>query len=68
MPGPRVANPELPAGFETEVLSQLGSVAGFRGDLLAREDQGGEAIRTITLFEFLVAVRRSRARSTSVST
>ncbi len=45
--------------FDTEVLSQLSGVAGFRGAyLLAREDQGGEAIRTITLFESLVAVRR----------
>jgi heme-degrading monooxygenase HmoA len=45
--------------FDTEVLSQLSGVAGFRGAyLLAREDQGAVAIRTITLFESLVAVRR----------
>ena len=45
--------------FDTEVLSQLSGVAGFRGAyLLAREDDGAVAIRTITVFESLVAVRR----------
>jgi heme-degrading monooxygenase HmoA len=50
--------------FDTEVLSQLSGVAGFRGAyLLAREDHGTMAIRTITLFESLVAVRRFAGES-----
>lgn len=45
--------------FDTEVLSQLSGVPGFRGAyLLAREDDGAMAIRTMTLFESLAAVRR----------
>jgi heme-degrading monooxygenase HmoA len=45
--------------FETEVLEHLGVVAGFRGAyLLARPDRGAMAIRTLTLFESLEAVRR----------
>ena len=44
--------------FDTEVLSQLSGIAGFRGAcLLAREDHGAMVIRTITLFESLAAVR-----------
>lgn len=56
--------------FDTEVLDHLSGVAGFRGAyLLARDDldrddldrhhdHGVTAIRTITLFESLAAVRR----------
>jgi heme-degrading monooxygenase HmoA len=44
--------------FETEVLEHLNGVAGFRGAyLLARADRGAMAIRTLTLFESLEAVR-----------
>jgi heme-degrading monooxygenase HmoA len=44
--------------FETEVLEHLSRVAGFRGAyLLGRKDRGFTAIRTLTLFESLEAVR-----------
>jgi heme-degrading monooxygenase HmoA len=44
--------------FETEVLDHLSEVAGFRGAwLLARQDRGVMAIRTLTLFDSLRAVR-----------
>ena len=53
--------------FDTEVLGHLSGVAGFRGAyLLARDDEGARsdrsghgvmAVRTITLFESLAAVR-----------
>lgn len=44
--------------FETEVLDHLSGLAGFRGAyLLARQDQGAMAIRTVTLFGSLEAVR-----------
>jgi heme-degrading monooxygenase HmoA len=44
--------------FDTEVLDHLSGVDGFRGAyLLARQDHGAMAIRTITLFESLAAVR-----------
>ncbi|HEX3489695.1 MAG TPA: hypothetical protein VHU92_10130 [Streptosporangiaceae bacterium] len=53
--------------FDTEVLDHLSGVAGFRGAyLLASDDHqdqdhghhGVTAIRTITLFESMAAVRR----------
>jgi hypothetical protein len=44
--------------FETEVLERLSQVAGFRGAyLLGRQDRGFMALRTLTLFESLEAVR-----------
>jgi heme-degrading monooxygenase HmoA len=44
--------------FETEVLEHLSQVAGFRGAyLLGRQDRGFMALRTLTLFESLEAVR-----------
>jgi heme-degrading monooxygenase HmoA len=44
--------------FETEVLEHLSQVAGFRGAyLLGRQDRGFMALRTVTLFESLEAVR-----------
>jgi heme-degrading monooxygenase HmoA len=44
--------------FETEVLGHLSGLAGFRGAyLLARPQEGWMAIRTLTLFDSLDAVR-----------
>ena len=44
--------------FETEVLKHLSQVPGFRGAyLLGRQDRGFMAVRTLTLFESLEAVR-----------
>jgi heme-degrading monooxygenase HmoA len=44
--------------FETEVLGHLNGLAGFRGAyLLARPQEGWMAIRTLTLFDSLDAVR-----------
>ena len=44
--------------FEAEVLEHLSRVAGFRGAyLLGRQDRGFTAVRTLTLFESLKAVR-----------
>jgi hypothetical protein len=44
--------------FETEVLDHLSGLAGFRGAyLLGRQDEGSVAIRTLTLFDSLGAVR-----------
>jgi heme-degrading monooxygenase HmoA len=44
--------------FETEVMEHLSEVAGFRGAyLLGRQDRGFMAIRALTLFESLAAVR-----------
>jgi heme-degrading monooxygenase HmoA len=44
--------------FETEVVGHLSALAGFRGAyLLARPQEGWTAIRTLTLFDSLEAVR-----------
>jgi heme-degrading monooxygenase HmoA len=56
--GPR-ATTQYQQVFETEVLDHLSGVAGFRGAyLLARQGPEFMAIRTVTLFESLDAVRR----------
>jgi heme-degrading monooxygenase HmoA len=44
--------------FETEVLGHLSGLAGFRGAyLLAQPQEGWTAIRALTLFDSLDAVR-----------